>query len=228
MNEPSLSGEDNAAATTAELQHSHGQPRRASMRPLLSKIALELFIVFVGVSAAFAVDDYRDVHEQSERREAIYNALDRELGQMAETRGPAIQREITRELAAWDTAIARRERPNPPAFRLEGAERPPTGVWDAAVETGSIELIDPDLFYELARFYNRAHSAGDLYQRYSAGAQTDVWPYLNKGPGAFWGPDDLRPAIAADVQRLRDFRDRQADLNREAKLLRQKLRAASD
>jgi len=130
---------------------------------LLSKIAVELFIVFVGVSAAFALDDYRDARRQDQRQQAIYRALDRELTQMAETHGPVFLQEMARQLKAWDQALARGEKPLPPTFRLPGAERPPMGVWDAAVATGSIELIDAALFYELARFYNRASSAGTLY-----------------------------------------------------------------
>ena len=195
---------------------------------LLSKIALELFIVFVGVSAAFAVENYRDARAQKERRQAVYLALDRELTQMAETHGPRFQSEMTKELNAWDKAIARGEKPLPPTFRLPGAERPPTGVWDAAVATGSIELIDPELFYELARFYNRADSAGNLYQRYSEGAQTYIWPYLEEGPKAFWAPDGkLRPEVLVSVQRLRDFRQRQGELDREAQQLRARLRRAA-
>ena len=197
-------------------------------RDFLSKVALELFIVFVGVSAAFAVENFRDLRAENQRRHVVYEALDRELTQMAETRGPAFQREMNRQIIAWDRALARGERPSPPTFRLPGAERPPTGVWDAAVATGSIELIDPELFYELARFYNRADSAGVLYQRYSQGAQTDIWPRLAEGSSAFWSPDGKpRTEILADVQRLRDFRDRQGDLSREAQQLRSKLRRAA-
>lgn len=194
-------------------------------RDLVSKVVLELFIVFVGVSAAFAVDNYRDAQAQSERRQAVYSALDRELTQMAETHGPRFQTEMTRELNAWDDAVARGEKPVPPTFRLPGAERPPTGVWDAAVATGSIELIDPELFYELARFYNRADSAGNLYQRYSESAQTYIWPYLGEGPKAFWESNGkLRQGVLVSVQRLRDFRQRQGELDREAHQLRAKLR----
>lgn len=197
-------------------------------RPVLSKIALELFIVFAGVSAAFAVDDYRDARAQDKRRHAVYQALDRELTQMAETHGPEFQREMVGQLTAWDSALDRGERPLPPTFKLPGAERPPTGVWDAAVATGSIELIDPELFYELARFYIRADSVGVLYQRYSQGAQADIWPRVKEGPGAFWGSDGkLRPEILIDVQRLRDFSERQGQLSREARQLRSKLRHAA-
>jgi hypothetical protein len=196
--------------------------------PLASKVALELFIVFVGVSAAFAVENYRDARQQDLRRQAVYRALDRELTQMAETHGPVFQREMTEELTAWDRAVARGERPLPPTFRMPRAERPPTGVWDAAVATGSIELIDPELFFELARLYNRAESAGDLYQRYATAAQADVWARLDEGPGAFWQPDGkLRPEIKAHVQRLRDFQDLQGQRVNEAREIRAKLRRAA-
>jgi hypothetical protein len=101
-------------------------------------------------------------------------------------------------------------------------------VWDAAVATGSIELIDPELFYELARFYNRADSAGILYQRYSEGAQSDIWPYLSEGPNRFWGSDGKpTPQVLVCVQRLRDFRQRQGELDREALELRTKLRRSA-
>ena len=197
--------------------------------PLLSKVALELFIVFVGVSAAFAVENYRDEREKDERRAAVYRALDRELRQMAETHGPVLQRQMTEQLATWDRAIARGEKPLPPSFRIPDAERPPTGVWDAAVATGTIELLEPELMFELARFYTRAETVGDLYQRYSTGAQVYVLPHLREGPTAFWGPDgDLRFEIAAHVQRLRDFRIWQGTQNRRAIILRDKLKRAME
>lgn len=197
-------------------------------RELLGKVALELFIVFVGVSAAFGVDNYRASRAESTKRHAVYQALDRELSQMAETRGPFFQTEMTRQLNAWDQAVARGQKPVPPTFHLTGAERPPTGVWDAAVATGSIELIDPELFYELARFYNRADSAGIIYQRYSEGAQTFIWPYLGEGSKAFWGANGKPTSeVLASVQRLRDFRERQGELGREAQQLRAKLRKAA-
>lgn len=202
---------------------------RERLGPFLSKIALELFIVFIGVSAAFAVENYRDARNEDARREAVYRALDRELKQMAETVGPVLQRQMREQLEAWDRAIARGEKPLPPDFRIPDAERPPTGVWKAASATGAIELIEPELMFELARFYVRADSAGDLYQRYASAAQVDVWPHLAEGPSAFWGADGkLRYEIAAHVQRLRDFRDRQGKLGGQAKSLREKLKTESD
>jgi len=222
---------DPSLTDLAEAEADSPQPAKdrswSRFGPLLSKIALELFIVFIGVSAAFAVENYRDGREQDARRDAVYRALDRELKQMAETHGPALQRMMSEQLDAWDRAVDRGEKPLPPAFRIPDAERPPTGVWNAAVATGTIELVDPELMFELARFYTRANSVGDLYQRYSIGAQNDVWPYLREGPQAFWRPDGhLRPEITAHVQRLRDFRERQGRLSQEARMLRAKIAQA--
>ena len=226
--------EDGAAPDIIDLtaERPAASQRRAARErfgPLLSKIALELFIVFVGVSAAFAVENYRETRGEDARRQAVYRALDRELKQMAETHGPVLQRKMTEQLDTWDRAVARGERPLPPAFRIPDAERPPIGVWQAATATGTIELIEPELMFELARFYTRAESAGDLYQRYASSAQVDVWPHLAEGPGAFWEPNgDLRDETAAHVQRLRDFRDRQGKLSLQAKSLREKLKRESD
>ena len=228
MTEPSLQREQEPTGHSVESSRRAGRKNRVSAGPLLSKILLELFIVFVGVSAAFSLEDYREQRAQDQRRQAVYRALDRELRQMSETHGPVFQREMKTQLYNWDRAVATGARPLPPAFRLPGAERPPTGVWDAAVATGSIELVEPELFYELARFYNRADSVGDHYQRYSAAAQVDVWPRLSQGAAAFWETNGtLRPEISAHVQRLRDFQQRQGELNREAKMIRAKLRRAA-
>lgn len=222
---PSLSATDELEATPAPAGK---RDRRDRLGPLLSKVALELFIVFVGVSAAFAVEDYRDRRQEEERREAIYGALDHELRQMAETFGPFYQQQMTAQLSAWDAAVARGERPLPPTFKLPGASGPPTGVWDAAAATGSIELVDPQFFYELGRFYNRARTAGELYRGYAESARVHVWPFLSDGPTAFWEPNgELKREIRVHLQRLRDFRDRQRALMEEARVLRSKLKQSA-
>ena len=101
-------------------------------------------------------------------------------------------------------------------------------MWDAAVASGTIEIVEPELMFELARFYTRAETVGDLYQRYSAAAQVHVWPQLDKGPDAFWNPDgSLRFETEAHVQRLRDFRTWQGNQTRRAVALRQKLNLVS-
>lgn len=228
-NEAAVSQPGAAAQSSGVSSSRMNRWSRAGSGPLLSRIGFELFAVFAGVTAAFAVDDYRTQRDQDERRQAIYRALDRELKQMAETHGPAFQREMAKQLASWDQEVAKGRHPLPPSFKLPGAERPPTGVWDAAVASDSIELVDPELFYELARFYNRANSVGVLYQRYAAHAQSDVWPRLTDGPEAFWQANGkLRPEIQGHVQRLRDFQTQQGRLGLEARQLRRELKLAAE
>ena len=228
MNDPSPPCEEESPSPENLRPESRPTNGRGNWAPFLSKLALELFVVFIGVSAAFTVENYRHAREQETRRAAVYRALDRELKQMAETRGPVHQREMTDQLAAWDQAVAKGERPVPPTFRMPEAERPPTGVWDAAVATGSIELVEPELFFELARFYNRADSVGKVYQRYIVAAETEILPRLDEGAAAFWEPSgDMTVQTRAHVQRLRDFRQRQGKLDQEAAQLREKLKVSA-
>jgi hypothetical protein len=190
------------------------------------KLAFELFVVFTGVTAAFALEAYRADQERREVRSAVYDALDNELNQFANTVGPTLNREATRQLAQWDEAVARGEHPVPPTFRMP-IERPPTGVWEAATRSQAIDLIDPKLFFELARFYNREATLGDQFQRYSSEAEKYVWPLAAQGPTAFWDSGgSLKPAIAAHILRLRNWRDQQARNNAEARSLRLRLREA--
>ncbi len=192
------------------------------------KLAFELLVVFVGVSAAFALEAYRADRERLEVRRAVYRALDNELNQFAETTGPSLNREATRQLTEWDQALAKGEHAIPPTFRVP-VERPPTGVWDAAIQSKAIDLIDPKLFFELARFYNREGMLGEQFQRYSAEAEKYVWPQVGKSSGAFWNANgELRPEIAAHVLRLRNWRDQQARNIAEARSLRARLRQAAD
>lgn len=121
--DPSLAARDELENPPAPATSRGGWER---LGPLLSKVALELFIVFIGVSAAFAVEDYRDQREENERRQAIYRALDRELKQMAETHGPVFQRQMTQQLTAWDQAVASGKRPLPQPFAYQAPrDRPP-------------------------------------------------------------------------------------------------------
>src|SRR5215211_1670078 len=97
----------------AEVRGSREEISGIWSRPFIAKMAAELFVVFIGVTAAFGLDDYRSNRDQVHRQEAVYRALDRELKQPAETHGPVFQAEMTRELKDWDGAIAQGNRPLP-------------------------------------------------------------------------------------------------------------------
>lgn len=190
-------------------------------RALIGRFLFELVIVFVGVTAAFALEDYREGREERQYRERMVGGLRASLNDIVVHQGE-IEREIDAKLAAFDLALRRGEQPVPPVYREPGGERPPVRVWEGLVATGAARSLEPELFFRLARFYGRADSSGDRYQRYNAFTEERVLPYLGQ-PEVFYDGGKLRPEYAAYVERLRDFRDDGHELIMRAEELRDAL-----
>ena len=190
-------------------------------RALIGRFLFELVIVFVGVTAAFALEDYREGRDERQYRERMVGGLRASLNDIVVHQGE-IEREIDAKLAAFDLALRRGEQPAPPVYREPGGEGPPVRAWDGLVATGAARSFEPDMFFSLARFYGRAESSGDRYQRYNMFTETRVLPYLNQ-PAVFYDEGSLRPEYAAYVERLRDFRDDGHALIVEARRLRDAL-----
>lgn len=180
------------------------QPRR---RRTATSLLVELVIVFVGVSAAFLVDSYRESREEFELAQQIYRALAEEIGLPAEAVGPEYQQIIRQRLESWEQARTAGRLEPPPYFRIARGERPPTGVWDAAVASGAIRVIDTHLLFELAQYYNRVKSLGDRYLRYVAVTDPTYHALQVKTPGSFYRPGTraLLDEYQAHVSLLQDY-----------------------
>lgn len=190
-------------------------------RALIGRFLFELVIIFVGVTAAFALEDYRESREERQYRERMVGGLRASLNDIV-THQSEIEREIDAKLAAFDLALRRGEQPVLPVYREPGGERPPVRVWDGLVATGAARSLDPQMFFRLARFYGRADSSGDRYQRFNTFAENRVLPHLSQ-PAVFYDAGKLRPEYAAYVERLRDFREDGHELIVQARQLRDAL-----
>lgn len=132
---------------TPPQSRARGRFTRSSLR-----LALELFGIFVGVSAAFMGENYRENVERDKQARQIYSALSQEVEDFV-IRGQRLHDLEAARIGALeggragDTAA-----PPPPAH---SAERPSRAAWDATVASGAIRLIDPALFYQLAQHYER-------------------------------------------------------------------------
>lgn len=192
-------------------------------RDLIGKIAFELAIVFIGVTAAFTLENIRkeasDVQYRAEMIAALGPTLDDVVRHNAQ-----FELETRRKLAAFDAAIAAGEQPDLPIFRESGAERPPTRAWDGVVATGAARSLDPALFFRLARFYTRLDSFGERYVRYNDFTEQRVFA-VGRDTASFYDPNSkrLKPEFAAYVDRLRDLETGSKQLTGEAIKLREEL-----
>jgi hypothetical protein len=171
---------------------------------LVGEFAFELFIVFVGVTAAFALENYREARQEASYRHAMVGGLRASLNDWT-THGAEIDLQITKLLRDFDESRKQGKTPPPPVYRESGGERPPTRAWDGIVATGATRSLDPTLFFRLATFYNRADSFGDRYLRYNVFTEERVLPYLGNAHTFYDDTRHLRPEYAAYVDRLRDL-----------------------
>lgn len=168
-------------------------------------LLLELIVIFVGVLGAFFAEDARQQREDDRRAEHIYTALQGELEAFL-ARVPLVIEEIESKVAAWDEASRAGERPAPPYYREPRAEAPPTAIWTATLASGGVALLDPDLFNDLAGYYNRLESVIDRYRRYNASTETHLIPTLAMGDSAFYGEDgELLGVFRMHLQLLREI-----------------------
>lgn len=172
-------------------------------RALIGRFAFELIVVFVGVTAAFALENARQDSEEAAYRETVVAALGQTFGNVG-THGRGISTRIELELAAFDAAVARGEQPRLPVYREEGGEGPPTQIWDGLMSTGALRALEPDMVWRLAAMYNELDSVGDRYRRYNAVTESRVFGLDPNHAGA-WEGRALKPEVRAYVAQLREL-----------------------
>ncbi len=149
------------------------------------RIIAELAVVFVGVSAAFVVDNYRDGREALQRADQLASALYRDLTHFSAASVEYVKG-IQGGLDAFRQAVAAGKRPAPFVLRVSGAEGAPTEVWEAAMQSGAGDVLDPELVIELATLYHEIGGETSKYIRYAEFTERQVWPLMISDTTAFY------------------------------------------
>lgn len=171
------------------------------------RLLFELLIVFVGVTAAFVVDGWRAGRTARVRTDQIAHALRTDLAEFAATTRRFVE-QIDSGLTKWDSTRAADREPPPFFYRIPGSERPPVGVWQAALASGVAESIEPRLLFDLAYLYSEIEGVGARYARYNAFTEQEILPRLKDENPKFYDPvtGELQAAFAAHMDRLKEIR----------------------
>lgn len=155
-------------------------------------LALELFVVFVGVYAAFALTDWDQRRQDDRQRERLRVAL------LAEVRGTTAVAQAARQSVRqlrddFESRRQRGEHPVPGPVLSETRADP--NVWNATVAAGGIELIDVGTFVRLARYYNAVQAGLESGQALRRLSEQVLVPRLGDRPESFYLEDGvtLRP-----------------------------------
>ena len=181
-------------------------------RSRLGWLAGQLLVIFLGVSAAFLVENYRQrENDKAETMQAVGGII-RELEDY-ETKSAEFADAFQSAIDRWNAADETGQRAVPGYFRIPGAPHPPSAAWNTTVTSGIARMLDPQLRTDLGYFYNEFIGIHENYDRYNQFTEREVLPRLSQGPDAFYGADgkllpmfrvhmDLQTEFAADLRRL--------------------------
>jgi hypothetical protein len=188
------------------------------------QLLLELVIVFLGVYAAFWVDNYRESLAEQERSKEIAQAILRGLEDTIQAETFFIETSAA-GLANWRAAREQGASPPPFYFRVPGSERPPRTIYEAIIQSRPAELFDSELLFDLGYFYSEMVGVSDRYIRYAEFTESTVLPNLKRGAEVFYDPDgeSLRPEYEAHMDRLEELIQMWSDDRRRAQDLTQRL-----
>ena len=171
-------------------------------RELIGKLLFEIAIIFIGVTAAFALESARQNRDEQRYRETMLAAMVPLFDDFARHNRDLYAMEP--KLAAFERAVASGEKPMIPVFRERGSERAPVRSWDGIVATGISRALPPKLYMDLSLFFTRQESLGERYVRYISFAESEILPYRSD-TSHFYDPATgrLKPAFASSNEQLR-------------------------
>ncbi len=169
------------------------------------RVVAELAVVFLGVTAAFFVDNYRERLQARERADQLASALLRDVTAFADA-SAAYAGAIRAGLAEFRDARAAGRRPVPYVLRVPGAEGGPVQVWEAAMQSGAGEVLDPELVFELAGLYHEIEGEAFKYLRYAEFTERQVWPLVAGDTAGFYDASGkLKPEFTAHMRQLEEI-----------------------
>ena len=133
-------------------------------RDFFGRLLFEIVIIFIGVTAAFALEAARQERDEQRYRESMIAAMVPTFDDMQRHNRIFIS-EAEAKIEAFDRDLAAGKQPLLPIYREGGAERPPMRAWDGIVASGVSKTLPPELYFQLSQFYNRQESIGERYVR---------------------------------------------------------------
>jgi len=186
-------------------------------------VFIELVIVVLGVFIGLQVDNWNQARQERQRVTVLVEALRADLHDFN-----AVERQMSRQiaqgLAAFKAARSRGEKPLPYYFRTPGSDTPPKFVFQAAMQAGLADMVDPKLMFDLAFFYSEQDGIGVKFTRYSEFVVKQILPRLDD-PSSFYDKSGaLKPEFAQNMDRLREWKEYNDVIVRSSQCLQQRLK----
>lgn len=187
-----------------------------------SKLLFELIIVFTGVMLAFIASDLRNRSVQQQRYEKTLKVLQHEISDFI-TYSPIPIQAMEDSLNHYRAKRAAGRFPVPGYYREPRASGAPTAAWEALLASGSYEILDPMLFYEMTIYYNRVISVNAKFNRYMLRCEEWIMTKLHGDRSTFYKGNRLKGEYQLQIQMLEEIISDLKQLQLDAEELKKKL-----
>ncbi len=177
------------------------------MKFRIGRIAAELLVVFVGVTAAFIVENHRKGLEERRQLNRTKEAILIELVRF-QIKGVQHADSISVRIERWKAQNQAGRRTIPKFYRIPGAPSPPTAAWDEAVSSGIASMFDPELRLALGYFYSEFLGIHQNYIRRLEFIENVALPAAQHGVDAFYdSAGELKAEFKVQTDLMMEFSD---------------------
>ena len=146
----------------------------------------ELLFVFIGMYGAFLLERMHEENLDDLRHKQILQALIDEFGDY--------EKELS-DFSTWlDKGYADKffreysmgKKPYPPIIPSGGMGNVNTGIWEAMLQSGGIELLEMEMILEIQEFFKKLQDVLDLYSRFERLTENLILPESDKNASFFY------------------------------------------
>lgn len=193
----------------------------------LGRWAAELVLVFIGVYAAFWLNNFQQRQQEAERRDRILASIERTLREGVES-GKINRAQEEQEAAKFQRALAAGEMPPLRPFVFTTDYSP--GDFATLLQSGGIELLDLETLAVLRKDESVIRWGLSRVQRYQKLSDELIVPNLDQDTSFFYDPAtkklrkrfEIYPeALQATVKFARDLEQTHTDLLNQIRAERQ-------
>lgn len=152
----------------------------------------ELVFVFLGLYGAFLLERMHDEEMDQMRKRQILQALVDEFTEYEKELGSASTSLDEGYGMPFFAAYGLGERPFPTPIPYGGMGSVNTGIWEAMLQSGGIEVLEVGVIQKVQVFFKKLQDLLDLYSRFERLSETMILPEMDQDTAFFYeaeGPE---------------------------------------
>ena len=149
----------------------------------------ELVFVFLGLYGAFLLERMHDNDMDLLRKKQILQALVDEFANYEDELSSASHSLDEGYGIPFFTAYSSGEKPFPSPIPFGGMGSVNTGIWEAMLQSGGIEVLEVGMIQEVQGFFKKLQDLLDLYSRFERLSENMILPQMDQSVEYFYEPD---------------------------------------